>query len=230
MSKKEEIRKKRESQKRKNKLLIVMGIAVFVLLVTAAVVLPFLKANARPVGEIIVPDSRPRPNADGMAMGDPNASIVLEEYSDFQCKYCKIFADDSEQSIVEDFVSTGKIYFVYKPFTVIGSESDAAALAAYCAADQNKFWEYHDILFANITGAQVGDFLDNRLYAFAEKVGLNMDDFKSCYNSQNFLGQLNADRAAGVAARLEGTPAFFVNGVNVSLGDLYSTLAEMVNQ
>lgn len=230
MSKREEIRKRRDSQKRKNKLLFIVAITLIVLLVTAAVVLPFLKANARPVGEIIVPASNPRPNADGMAMGDPNAAIVLEEYSDFQCKYCKIFADDYEQSIVDDFVSTGKVYFVYKPFTVIGAESDAAALAAYCAADQNKFWDYHDMLFANISGAQVGDFFDNRLYAFAEEIGLKMDDFKTCYSGQNFLSQLNQVRADGIAAKLEGTPAFYLNGVNVSMGDLYTTIADMVTK
>ena len=164
-------------------------------------------------------------------MGDPYAPVKLVEYSDFQCPYCKLFASGTEQDIVRDFVSQGLVYFEYRPYTVIGSESDASALAAYCAGDQNKFWEYNDILFANITGEQVGDFYDNRLYAFAEKIGLDMDSFKSCYKSRTYAQRLADDRKSANAAGIKGTPMILVNGVEVtSPSSAYQAIKDLLGK
>ncbi len=229
MSKREEIRKKRAAQERRHMILLIGGSTLFAIMVVGALVLPSIIANSRPVGDIAMPAAHDHPNPNGLFMGDPNAPVKVVEYSDFQCPYCKLFADGSEQDIVRDFISQGLVYFEYRPFTVIGSESDASALAAYCAADQNKFWEYHDILFANITGEQVGDFYDNRLYAFAEKIGLDMDSFKSCYKSQKFNQQLEEHRKAGVADGIEGTPAIYINGINISPTNAYQAIKNLLN-
>jgi len=229
MSKREEIRKKRADLKRRNMILLIGGITLFVILFVSALVLPGILTNSRPVGDIVMPAAHVHPEPNGLFMGDPNAPVKLVEYSDFQCPYCKLFADGSEQDIIRDYVSQGLVYFEYRPFTVIGSESDAAALAAYCAADQNKFWEYHDILFANITGEQVGDFYDKRLYAFAENIGLDMDRFRSCYKSQTFRQQLEDHRKEGLADGLKGTPAIYINGIDTSPTNAYQAIKDLLN-
>jgi protein-disulfide isomerase len=228
MGKKDEIRKQREQQKRRTRIMVILGIVIFAVLIVSAVALPVIKANMAPLGTIQVPAQNPRPLANGLSMGDPAAPVIVEEYSDFQCPYCKQFSTDYEPAIVNDFITSGKVYFKYIPFHLIGAESDAAAQAAYCAGDQNKFWEYHDILFANQTGENIGDFSDRRLTAFAEKLGLNMADFNSCYKSGKYLKQLKLNNDAGTLAKVDGTPSFYVNGKKVDPGSVYQTIAGLL--
>jgi protein-disulfide isomerase len=90
------------------------------------------------------------------------------------------------------------------------TESQDAMLAAYCAGDQNKFWEMHAHLFANVLGEDVGSYTDRRLEAIAEKAGLDMDEFSSCYNSGKFKDRVQQDLQDGRAAGISGTPGFLI--------------------
>jgi protein-disulfide isomerase len=190
-------------------------VAAAALVIAALLIYP----NLKPAGEIAQPTTEARPQADFNAMGDPNAPVKIVEYSDFQCPFCKQFADETEQQIVDTYVSTGKVHFVYVPYGPngqwIGPESEAAARAAFCAGDQGKFWEYKDYLFANHTGENVGDFTDKRLQAFAEALGLNMSDFNSCFNSSKYDQKLQEGLTQGVQAGAGGTPSFVINGKSV---------------
>jgi protein-disulfide isomerase len=166
-------------------------------------------------------------------MGDPNAPVKIVEYSDFQCPYCAVFWKDTESKIVEAYVKTGKVYFTYR---VMGNwvsdninqgagtsnkESQNAGLAAYCAGDQNKFWEYHDILFTNQNGENQGFFARQYLDAFAEKLGLDMVAFKSCMDAEKYTdlvlqgkvdGVKDITSAADYDGKGYGTPSFLING------------------
>jgi protein-disulfide isomerase len=228
MTKKDENRKQREMQKKRTRILVVAGIVVFAILIVLVVALPQLKAKSIPLGAIQIPDSITRPAVNGLSMGDPKAPILVEVYSDFQCPFCKKFTAEVEPGIVKDFVATGKVYYKYIPYRVIGPESDAAASAAYCAGDQNKFWEYHDILFANQTGEEVGDFTDKRLLAFADKIGLDITSFKTCYTSNKYINQLQLDMNAGIKVKVDGTPSIYVNHVKVTPDKVYSAIAELL--
>jgi protein-disulfide isomerase len=90
------------------------------------------------------------------------------------------------------------------------TESQDAALAAYCAADQNKFWEMHAHLFANVLGEDAGSFTDERLKAIAEKIGLDRNQFNSCYDSGKYENRVQQDFKDGQAAKINGTPGFLV--------------------
>jgi protein-disulfide isomerase len=106
-------------------------------------------------------------------------------------------------------VTNGTVYFVYRSFgNFIGPESQAAAEAAYCAGDQNKYWDYHDILFANQTGENVGDFSNRRLQAFAEALSLNMSEFNTCLSSGKYADRVAQDKVDGTAAGVTATPSF----------------------
>jgi protein-disulfide isomerase len=110
---------------------------------------------------------------------------------------------------MDAYVATGKVYFVYRSFgDWIGPESGAAAEAAYCAGEQNKFWEMHDIIFANQTGENVGNYTNRRLIAFAEKIGLDTGAFRSCLNAGTYKDRINKDFTDGRAANLDSTPSF----------------------
>src|SRR5574337_1918930 len=92
------------------------------------------------------------------ALGDANAPVVIDEYSDFQCPYCGQFALTKFPQIEQAFVSNGQVKFVFHPFAFIGAESQWAAEASYCAREQGRFWEYHDALFQNQRGENQGAF------------------------------------------------------------------------
>ncbi|MEK6870150.1 MAG: thioredoxin domain-containing protein, partial [Thermoproteota archaeon] len=85
-------------------------------------------------------------------LGDPNAPITLVEFGDYQCFFCNKFFHDTEDSLLKNYVETGKVKVIFKDFTIIGADSIAAANAAHCASDQGKFWEYHDTLYNHWTG------------------------------------------------------------------------------
>lgn len=205
MSKRQKMRAKRERQAKLQRMGMIGIIVVGALLVAVALIYP----NLKPIGEIVTREPGEHPMANDNAMGDPNAPIRIEEFSDFQCPYCARFHDETETQLVNTYVTDGTVYFVYRSFgDFIGAESKAAAEAAYCAGDQGKFWEYHDTLFANQTGENVGAFSDRRLQAFAEALSLDMGAFNSCFNSGKYSDRVNQDRIDGTAAGVTGTPAF----------------------
>jgi protein-disulfide isomerase len=204
----------------------------------------FIYPNFKPVGEVAAAPAVTRTNVDFNAVGDPDAPIKIEEYSDFQCPYCRIFFENTEEALMESYVANGTVYFVYKSFgDFIGAESGAAAEAAYCAGDQGKFWEMHDIIFANQTGENVGSYTDRRLLAFAETLDLNMDDFRSCFNAGTYKDRVEQDAKDGILANIKATPSFVmtytVNGetkikiiegaqpFNVFQQEIEAALAEM---
>jgi protein-disulfide isomerase len=207
VSKRQVMREKRQRQARMQRLGVIGIIVVGALLVAAALIYP----NLQPVGEVTSADPSERPMVNDNAMGDPNAPIKIEEFSDFQCPYCARFHEETEPQLASTYVADGTVYFVYRSFgNFIGPESKAAAEAAYCAGDQNKYWEYHDILFANQTGENVGAFSDRRLQAFAEALALDMDAFNNCLNSGKHSARVDQDRVDGTAAGVTGTPAFSI--------------------
>lgn len=85
--------------------------------------------------------------ADFPGLGDPDAPVVLVEYSDFSCGFCKRFYDMTKQQIIDNFVDSGQVYFVRKDFISVGTSLSAEA--AYCAGEQDAYWEMADVLYAN---------------------------------------------------------------------------------
>lgn len=213
MSKRQELRAKRQREARQQRLFILGGIVV----VAVAVAGWLIYQNTRPVGSFVSVTSTPPPNSDGSAIGSPDARVTLMIFEDFQCPICRVFTQNIRPRIFEEYVYTGRIRFDYRHFIVIdgnvgGTESRQAAEASECAAEQGWFWPYHDMLFANQTGEGVGDFLDNRLRAFAGDLGLNKGQFNSCFNSSKYSNVINGDVAAARQLGISGTPTLIVPG------------------
>ncbi|NWG05312.1 MAG: thioredoxin domain-containing protein [Chloroflexi bacterium] len=218
VSKRQERREQIRRQEKFSRILTIGLIIVGAIFIVFAFIYPSLK----PVLDIVTVQAKPRPNVDRNTMGDPNAPIELVVYSDFQCPYCERFFDETEPLLVQYYISTGKVRFVYRSAgnwvsdniaratgATPKTESRDAALAAYCAADQGKFWEMHDALFANNMDVEDrGSFSDRRLSAIAESVNLNMDDFQDCYDSGKYDEQVDQDIADALAVEIGGTPFF----------------------
>jgi protein-disulfide isomerase len=203
-ARREQIRRKEQ----RGRLIGIVLISIGALFVAFLIIYP----NFKPVGAITVPEARVRPNVKFNAAGNPDAPIRIDEYSDFQCPYCANFYKDTEAQLMDTLVKDGTVYFVYNSFgEFIGSESAGSAEAAYCAGDQEKFWEMHDILFSNQAGENAGAFADRRLVAFAQKLELDMNKFNSCFNANAHKDLILQDGKDGQAAGVKATPSFVLS-------------------
>ncbi len=202
MSKRQEMRDKRQKQQRTQRIAIGAIVLVGALLVAFALIAPNLSPES-----VATVDLKPRPQADFNRMGDPNAPITITEFSDYKCSHCAAFALETEPLIVEQYVATGKVHFVYRSMGGwINPQSLLAIEASYCAGDENKFWEFHDLVFAN----QVSTFNNSLMNAFAKQLGLNEDDFGACLSSGKYTELSNQDAADGTALGVQGTPTFII--------------------
>lgn len=163
-------------------------------------------------------------------MGDPNAPVHIIEYVDFQCPFCLKFWSETEPQLIEEYVNTGMVYFEYRSFPILGTESGWAAEGAYCAGDQNKFWEYHDTLFTNWTGENVGDFSKEKLIQYANALDLNMAEFESCLSEEKHKGRVEQDKAQGDADGVDATPTLFINGLKIEGSQPFAILKEFIEQ
>ena len=159
------------------------------------------------------PTSRPHPEAKANTLGDPKAPVKIIEYADFQCPFCLRYWRESERQIINTYVATGKVYYEYRSVgAFIGPDSASAAEAAYCAGDQDKFWEYHDILFSNQTGENANDFAPDKLRQYAATVGLDPNIFDDCLNKGLHASQVQQDVIDAKADGIHATPSFLING------------------
>ena len=104
--------------------------------------------------------------------GNQNAPVTIVLYVDFQCPFCGKFFKETEQTALANYIKDGKVKLVSRDFAFLGDESIKAAEAARCAADQGKFWEYHDYLFSHQNGENKGNFSSLNLKTFAKELKL----------------------------------------------------------
>lgn len=216
MTKRQEMREKRQQQQAKQRTIAISVIAVGALIVAALLIIPNLGKSAT--------KSVARADVSGNSMGKPDAPVKVEEFSDFQCPYCRIFAEQFEPKLVKEYVETGKVYFTYTPYSFIGAESVRAAEAAYCASDQGKFWDYYDTLFANQTGENVGAFADGKLVGFATTLSLNMEQFNDCFTNGKYKDLVKENVTYGQSKGIQGTPSFLVNGKLVMADKVFEAI------
>ena len=215
-ARREQMRRKEQRGRLTGIVLITLGALVFAFLI--------IWPNLKPITGIISATPNPRPQADANHMGDPNAPVKLVAYSDYQCPFCERFSAETEPQLVEAYIATGKVYFTYRSAgnwvsdNIKGgkTESEDAAKAAYCAGDQNKYWEMHDMLFANVLGEDADSFTDRRLAAIAEKTGLDMDKFNQCYSAGAYDDQVFQDGKDALIAGVTGTPSFVLSYTDAS--------------
>ncbi|MBO9361844.1 MAG: DsbA family protein [Thermoflexus sp.] len=147
--------------------------------------------------------------------GNPEAKVVIEEYSDFQCVACARYAQEVAPQLDEKYIKAGKVYYIFRYFPFLGPESFRAAEAAACAAEQGRFWEYERIVFANLRGSNQGWFSDDRLIGFAARVGLDRGRFENCLLSGKHLDFIRQAAEAGRQRGVRATPTFFINGEKI---------------
>jgi protein-disulfide isomerase len=142
--------------------------------------------------------------------------VTVELWSDFECPGCQRFAQSAERLLQQTLVADGTMRLVYRHFAFLGEESVWAAAAAECAADQDRFWEYHDALFTHTAGRDKGVFTKPLLKAYAASTGLDSGAFATCVDSGRYEDSVRAETQVGRQNGVTGTPTLFVNGHRVS--------------
>jgi protein-disulfide isomerase len=145
----------------------------------------------------------------GPSRGPANAPVTIVEFSDFQCPFCSRLIPTMKQ-VEEKYGDKVRVVFRQYPLP-FHQNAQKAAEASLCAADQGKFWELHDAMFANQQALAV-----EQLKAKATELGLNADQFNSCLDSGKHAEVIQADMKEGAAAGVNGTPAMFINGRFIS--------------
>jgi protein-disulfide isomerase len=146
--------------------------------------------------------------------GDPNAPITIIEFSDFQCPFCARFHVETLPSLLEEYIDVGKVNLVYRDFPIQSIHPNAlpAAVAAECANEQGKYWEYHDTLFEKQNGWSRLDSnaVISTFSQYATDVGLEQQQFDSCLGSGKYLQEVQGDLSDGRDYDITGTPGFFI--------------------
>ena len=142
--------------------------------------------------------------------GNPDAPITLVEFGDYQCHYCNVFFENTEEEIIKKYVETGKVKMIFKDYNIIGPDSVKASLGAHCAKEQNLFWEYHNILYSNWTGENNGWASGTNLANYAQDIGLEMNQWTDCMTQQKYSKTILTSNEDAKKLQLTGTPAFFV--------------------
>ena len=150
--------------------------------------------------------------ARGVVKGDPDAPFTIMEFADFQCPACGMFTQQVKPLLETEFVATGKAKLMYYDFPLVNVHPNAflAARAGRCAEDQQRFWEYHDILFRNqprwsSEQNPAGTFED-----YAEQLGLDADAFATCLRSDRHADLVTANMELGYQLQVRGTPTILV--------------------
>jgi protein-disulfide isomerase len=164
---------------------------------------------------VVQPGAAPEPTVgpvdvsvdDDPAKGPEDAPVTIIEFSDFQCAYCARFYAETLPQILENYGD--RVRFVYRdfPLTSIHAHALKAAEAAECADDQGSFWEYHDLLFQNQSALDL-----DSLKGYAASLNLDTAAFNECLDSGKYTDEVRNDVQDGLAAGVQGTPAFFING------------------
>jgi protein-disulfide isomerase len=214
MSKSLQARKRRRLKQSRNLLLVVLLVIGAALLAVGFLIVSSLKpTDARNVNQITPGSHKAQENK--TSMGVPGAPVKVDVWEDFQCSGCLAYTQRIEPQIIQTYVETGKVYYTFHIYPFIDGgqgESHDAANAAMCASAQDRFWDYHDMLFANWKGENAGSFTPSRLDVFARDIGLDMTVFNRCIQEKTYSAQIQQDMDAGTKLGVPPTPAIFVNG------------------
>ena len=156
-------------------------------------------------------------------LGEEDAPIVIVEFSDFFCGYCKRHFDQTFEPLLENYGQY--IRYVYRDFARLTPESTPAAAAAQCAFQQGKFWEFRAAFFDNQSELGYDFYLQT-----AEKFELDMDRFTGCLDDGRYIDEVEIDGFDGQIAGIRGTPGFFINGQILSGAQPYSIFDRMIQR
>ncbi len=187
---------------------VLLGVIAAAVLVVAGIVILATRANSAP----IVATNRV---GEGAVWGPATAPVKITVYSDFGCSHCRDWALSQEKQLRADYEASGKVRYEYKSQNIGGTPTRDAANAAECAADQGKFWDYHDALFGQ-QGTSANPFTKPLLKRYAAQLGLDASKFDPCVDNNAHYNEVRAQENEASGKGVDSTPTFFINDKKVS--------------
>jgi protein-disulfide isomerase len=171
---------------------------------------------------------------DDPVLGDAKAAVTIIEFGDYQCPSCRLFWRDVEPRLKKEYIDTGKVKLVFRDFPIVQNHPEAivAAVAAQCAADQGKYWQYHDKLFReqDNRGDDIIRFKVADLKKWGADLRLDTAAFNQCIDSARYKDEVAKDYADGEGIGIRGTPTFFINGRFIGGAQPYPVFKKMIDE
>jgi protein-disulfide isomerase len=165
--------------------------------------------------------------------GDPAASVVIEEFSSYQCPFCARYVEESYPQVVADYVETGKVLYIFRDFPLPNQpQSSLAAEAANCAGqveEGSAYWAMHDRIFQRQSEWSGKGDADAVFKRYAQELELDTTAFDECLGSGATRTQIMADTTEGNSRGVTGTPTFFINGQPLVGAQPYAIIAEAID-
>lgn len=163
--------------------------------------------------------------ADDPSWGPDDAAVTIEAFSDFQCPYCKQFAEDTLPRLKDEYGD--RVHFIFRdlPLTNIHPAAALAAQAGGCAQEQGRFWEYHDLLYSNQETLSEATITD-----YAGDAGLDISQFNECLTSNEKMVDVLLDMQDAERQGVRSTPSFVINGLMVAGAQPYELFAALIDQ
>jgi len=158
--------------------------------------------------------------------GNANATVIITEFSDYQCPFCSKFTLDTLPKLQEDYFETGKVRFVFKDYPIPNHVyAQKASEATYCAGEQREeaFWEMHVKLFENQESLKISDLMN-----YAEELGLETNSFKNCLDVDKFRNLVLRNRKEGIEKNITSTPTLLINDEIVAGLQPYDNLTKII--
>jgi len=144
-------------------------------------------------------------------LGPESAPITIVEFGDYQCEACYAWFHNTRDTLIDNYIETGKAKLVFVDLPFLGRDSPKAAQASYCAEDQGQYWEYHTMLYTFQDGHPDSGWADrDRLNSFAFSLDMNMDEFNDCMNSSKYQKRVKANYDEAVKNSVQQTPTFII--------------------
>lgn len=204
-------------------------ILLAVLMIAGIATLSYLAARPRGVASVT---NTPIPNQ-GHVLGSDSALVEVVEFGDFECPACGAFANLTEPDVRNRLVNTGQIRFRYVDYPLpIHRNTWAAHGAAWCAGEQGKFWEMHDVIFQNQDrwSAEATRRPDRVLTDLARRIGVNMDQYESCVDTQKYRPQIQANLDEATRRGIPSTPTFIIGTKQISTNLSYDEFKRYVDE
>jgi protein-disulfide isomerase len=163
-------------------------------------------------------------------IGNEQAPVRMYEFSDFRCPYCARYNLDTGKKIFSKYVDTGKVYLGFVHLAILGEDSVRVALASECAAEQQRFWEYHDLLFAQRQGGQNPDYSNENLKSLAQQLNLDIKAFSECLDSGRYTSTVLQQTQFARQIGLTSTPSFLINGKAIIGAQPYEVFEDVIEE
>ena len=151
-----------------------------------------------------------REPGDPLALGRPDAPVVVSEWGDFQCPFCRLYTTTTEPALLRQYVDSGQVRIEWHDFAYLGPESVLEARAARAAARQDRFWDFHGALYRDQPPENRGTVTDASLTALAGRLGLDVSRFERDYADPQIAQAVTDDQQLGARLGVGGVPSFVI--------------------